>query len=248
MDPSDDCTFWYTNQYQKVNGTFNWSSHIGSFAFPACAVAGVPAASLSATTLNFKKVLIGQTSPPQTVTLANTGSATLNISGISANLDYHISTNTCGATLAAGANCSVSVTFTPTAKGARNGRLTFNDNAPNTPQTVALSGTGQSISLSPTALNFGTVGVGVTTASKSITVSNVGPSTVTFTGFALAGTAPGDYLITANSCGATIAPGASCSVRIAFKPTISGARNARLNVQNNGGGSPAVATLKGVGK
>jgi HYDIN/CFA65/VesB-like, Ig-like domain len=70
---------------------------------------------------------------------------------------------------------------------------------------------------------------------------------VTFTGFALAGAAPGDYLITANSCGATIAPGASCSVRIAFKPTISGARNAKLNVQNNGGGSPAVATLKGIG-
>ena len=247
VDPSDDCTFWYTNQYQKVNGTFNWSSHIGSFAFPTCAVGGVPAVSLSATALNFKKVLIGQTSPPQTVALASTGSATLNISGISANLDYHISINTCGATLAAGANCSVSVTFTPTTKGARNGTLTFNDNAPNTPQTVALSGTGQSISLSPTALNFGTVGVGVTTASKSITVSNVGNTTVTFTGFALAGAAPGDYLITANSCGATIAPGASCSVRIAFKPTISGARNARLNVQNNGGGSPAVATLKGVG-
>jgi len=247
VDPSDDCTFWYTNQYQKVNGTFNWSSHIGSFAFSTCGAGGAPAVSLSATALNFGKVLIGHTSLPKTVTLTNTGNATLNISGISANLDYHISTNTCGATLAAGARCSVSVTFTPTAAGARKGTLTFNDNAPNTPQTVALSGTGQSISLSPTTLNFGTVGVGVTSASKSITVSNVGTTTVTFAGFALAGVAPGDYLITANSCGSTIAPGASCSVGIAFKPTISGARNARLNVQNNGGGSPATATLKGVG-
>src|SRR6266576_2655253 len=91
-------------------------------------------------------------SSAQTITLTNSGNATLNISSIAANLDYHISTNTCGATLAAGANCSVSVTFRPTAKGARKVTLTFNDKAPNTPQTVALSGTGQSISLSPTAL------------------------------------------------------------------------------------------------
>jgi len=184
---------------------------------------------------------------PLTVTLTNTGNATLNISGISANLDYHISTNTCGRTLAAGANCSVSVTFTPTAKNTRQGTLTFNDNAPNSPQTVALSGTGESISLSATALNFGTVGIGVTAASKSVTVSNVGPSAVTFTGFALAGVARGDYLITANSCGATIAPAASCSVSIAFKPTLRGTRNAKLNIQNNGGGSPAAVTLTGVG-
>jgi hypothetical protein len=36
VDPSDDCTFWYTNQYQKVNGSFDWSSHIGSFKFSSC--------------------------------------------------------------------------------------------------------------------------------------------------------------------------------------------------------------------
>jgi len=248
VDPSDDCTFWYTNQYQKANGTFNWNSHIGSFAFSACgAGGGAPVASLSTTALNFKKVLIGQTSPAQTVTLTNTGSAALNISSITADLDYHISANTCGATLAAGANCSVSVTFTPTVKNARKGTLTFSDNAPNTPQTVALSGIGQSISLSPAALNFGTVSVGVTSASQTISVRNVGPASVTFTGFALAGTAPGDYLITANTCGATIAPAANCTIRVAFKPTKTGVRNAKLNVKNNGGASPALATLTGAG-
>jgi hypothetical protein len=36
VDPSDDCTFWYTNQYQKVNFSFDWSSHIGSFKFASC--------------------------------------------------------------------------------------------------------------------------------------------------------------------------------------------------------------------
>jgi hypothetical protein len=36
VDPNDDCTFWYTNQYLKLNGTFNWSTRIASFKFPSC--------------------------------------------------------------------------------------------------------------------------------------------------------------------------------------------------------------------
>ena len=247
VDPSDDCTFWYTNQYEKVNGTFNWSSRIGSFVFSNCGGGGGPAVSLSATTLNFKKVPIGQTSSPKTVTLTNTGTATLNISSITTSGDYHISNNTCGGTVAAGANCAVSVTFTPTKKGTRTGNLTFTDNAPNSPQLVSLTGVGQSIVLSPTSLNFGTVAVGNTSAQKNVTVTNVGTTTVTFTGFAFAGVAAGDYLISANTCGATIAPGANCSVGVKFKPTTTGTRNAKLNVKNDGGGSPSSASLTGTG-
>ena len=247
VDPSDDCTFWYTNQYEKVNGSFNWSSHIGSFVFTSCGGGGGPAVSLSATALNFKKVPIGQTSSPQTVTLTNTGSATLNISSITTSGDYHISNNTCGATVAAGANCAVSVTFTPTKKGKRTGNLTFTDNAPTSPQVVTLTGVGQSITVSPTSLNFGTVAVGSTSPQQNVTVTNVGTTTVTFTGFVFAGTAAGDYLISANTCGATIAPGANCSVEVKFKPTTTGKRSAKLNVKNDGGGSPASVSLTGTG-
>jgi len=247
VDPSDDCTFWYTNQYEKVNGSFNWSSHIGSFVFTSCGGGGGAAVSLSATALNFKKVAIGQTSSPQTVTLTNTGSATLNISSITTSGDFHISNNTCGATVAAGANCAVSVTFTPTKKGTRTGNLTFTDNAPTSPQLVSLTGVGQSIVLSPTSLNFGTVAVGNTSSQQNVTVTNVGTTTVTFTGFVFAGTAAGDYLISANTCGATIAPGANCSVGVEFKPTTTGNRNAKLNVKNNGGGSPESVSLTGTG-
>jgi centrosomal CEP192-like protein/HYDIN/CFA65/VesB family protein len=247
VDPSDDCTFWYTNQYQKVNGTFNWASRIGSFVFTSCGGGGGAAVSLSATLLNFKKVPIGQTSSPQSVTLTNTGTATLNISSIVASGDYHISNNTCGATVAAGANCAVSVTFTPTKKGVRNGALTFTDNAPDSPQTVTLKGTGQSIALSPTSLNFGTVAVGNTSSQQNVTVTNVGTTTVTFTGFVFAGAAAGDYLISANTCGATIAAGANCSVGVKFKPTTTGNRNAKLNVKNNGGGSPSTTNVTGAG-
>ena len=96
---------------------------------------------MSPTALNFKKVPIGQTSAPQVVTLTNVGSADLNISSITANGDFQISNNTCGAILSVGANCKVSVTFTPTKKGARAGTLTFNDNAPGSPQTVTVKST-----------------------------------------------------------------------------------------------------------
>jgi len=247
IDPADDCTFWYTQEYSKTTGRFSWNTRIANFKFTGCGGGGGPAVSLSASALNFKKVGIGQTSAPQTVTLTNVGSATLNISSITASGDFSISNNTCGATVAAGANCAVSVTFTPTKKGKRTGTLAFNDDAPGSPQTVALSGTGQSIVVSPTSLNFGTVAVGNTSSEQIVTVTNLNSITVTFTGFVFAGTAAGDYLISSNTCGATIAGGASCSVGVEFKPTTTGKRSAKLNVKNNGGGSPASASLTGTG-
>jgi hypothetical protein len=36
VDPTDDCTFFYTNEYLKANGSFNWSTQIASFKFPSC--------------------------------------------------------------------------------------------------------------------------------------------------------------------------------------------------------------------
>ena len=247
VDPADDCTFWYTQEYSKTTGSFSWNTRIANFKFTGCGGGGGPAVSLSASALNFKKVGIGQTSAPQTVTLTNVGSATLNISSITTSGDFHISNNTCGATVAAGANCAVSVTFTPTKKGARSGTLSFTDNAPNSPQTVALKGTGQSVVVSPTSLNFGTVAVGNTSSQQNVTVTNLNSITVTFTGFVFAGVAAGDYLISSNTCGATIAGGASCSVGVQFKPTTTGKRNAKLNVKNNGGASPASTSLTGMG-
>jgi hypothetical protein len=248
VDPADDCTFWYTQEYSKTTGPFSWNTRIANFKFAGCGGGvGQAAVSLSASALNFKKVGIGQTSSPQTVTLTNSGTATLNISSITANGDFHISNNTCGATVAVGANCAVSVTFTPTKKGARKGTLSFSDDAPGSPHAVALSGTGQSVVVSPTSLSFGTMAVGSKSTPQTVTVTNLNSITVTFAGIVFAGTSAGDYLISSNTCGAIIAGGASCSVGVAFKPTTTGKRNAKLNVKNNGGGSPASTSLTGTG-
>jgi len=48
IDPVDDCTFWYTNQYQKTTGVFNWSTRIGSFKFPGCSSTPTPDFNLAA--------------------------------------------------------------------------------------------------------------------------------------------------------------------------------------------------------
>jgi hypothetical protein len=97
---------------------------------------------LSPPSLSFGKQAIGTTSAGKSVTVTNTGRAVLNIGGITVSAGFAISANTCGATLSAGKNCSVSVTFTPTQLGSQAGALRFDDNVPNTPQTVALSGAG----------------------------------------------------------------------------------------------------------
>ena len=98
---------------------------------------------LSTTSLTFAGQTVGTTSAPKTVTLNNSGDDWLNIISIVASGDF-AQTNKCGKTLAPGANCTLSVTFKPTAAGSRSGTLTITDNASPATQTVSLLGTGVS--------------------------------------------------------------------------------------------------------
>ncbi len=102
---------------------------------------GAPGAAVSPTSLTFGSQLVQSPSAPQSVTLTNSGGAALSISGITMAGDFS-QANTCGSSVAAGAGCTISVTFTPTQTGARTGSLTIADNASTSPQVVALSGTG----------------------------------------------------------------------------------------------------------
>ncbi len=104
----------------------------------------VPVAGLTPTTLDFGSVTVGDTSPPQTVTLQNTGSDDLAISDISTTGDFSQSNNcpSGSATLAPSVSCTITVVFTPTKKGKQTGSLQITDNAPNSPQQVKLKGTG----------------------------------------------------------------------------------------------------------
>ncbi len=106
---------------------------------------GAPQITFSSNALVFGGQPVGATSPAKTISITNTGSAVLSILSMtisgSNGTDFKL-TSTCGATLPANANCSLSVAFSPGGFGARTAALTFTDNASGTSQTVNLSGTG----------------------------------------------------------------------------------------------------------
>jgi sugar lactone lactonase YvrE len=103
----------------------------------------VPTVALSAASVTFAGQALGTTSAPRTVTLNSSGDDWLNVKSIVASGDF-AQTNKCRATLPPGANCTLSVTFTPRATGTLRGALTITDNAYDSPQTVSLCGTGVS--------------------------------------------------------------------------------------------------------
>jgi sugar lactone lactonase YvrE len=122
-------------------------------------VVTAPVVTLSPTGLTFASQTDGTTSAAQTVKLTNSGNAPLTIASIAASGDFAL-THNCGTGVAAGANCTISVTFTPTAAGTRTGTVTITDNAGNSPQTVSLSGGGEAVSLSTTSTGITIPAVG----------------------------------------------------------------------------------------
>ncbi len=194
--------------------------------------------------LNFGNHVVYTTSAAKTVTVANTGSVTLDISDIVASANFAISKNTCGATLAAGKKCKVSVTFTPTELGPLTGKLTFTDNAPNSPQSVALSGTGiQPTTLTPSSAKYGKQKVGTTSKPKTFTLAN--NQTETLTGIAIS--TAGDFVVSATTCGTSLAAKEKCTISVTFTPTKIGTRTGELNVSDNASNSPQTVSLTGTG-
>jgi Abnormal spindle-like microcephaly-assoc'd, ASPM-SPD-2-Hydin len=141
-------------------------------------------------------------------------------------------TSTCGATLAVGASCTIDVTFTPAATGARSAALAVDTEAVQT--TVALAGSGVApvAVLGPASLAFGNQQVGVSSAAKQVTVTNTGTAPLAITGVSVGGANAADFTLT-NGCGASLAVGASCSVVVTFTPAAPAPRTATLLVATN---------------
>jgi len=210
-----------------------------------------PTVSLSATNLAFGQENMGSTSAAQTVTLSNTGNAALSISSMAlggANSADFAQTSNCGASVAAGASCTISVTFTPSAAGARSASLAITDNATGSPQTVSLSGTGlePAVSLSPSTLTFAKQTTGTTSAGQGVTLKDTGNASLKISSIALSGANPGDFAQT-NNCGSSVAPGASCTISVTFTPTAAGSRSASLEISDNASASPQTVSLSGTG-
>jgi hypothetical protein len=212
-----------------------------------------PVASVVPTSLTFASQLVNTTSGAQAVTLTNTGSATLTINSITltgANAAVFAQTNGCGGTLAAGANCSISVTFTPTAAGAAFAGLAISSNDPVNPTvTVPLSGTGTTpiAGVSPPSLAFGSQQVTTTSVAQTVTLSNTGTATLGSVSIGLTGGNAGDFAQT-NGCGASLAAAGSCTISVTFTPTATGARSTTLRITSSDPVNPTIdVPLSGTG-
>ena len=212
---------------------------------------GTPAAGLSPASLSFASQPVGTTSVAGTATLDNAGTAALSISSVTitgANPGDFAQANNCGSSLPAGSTCTFSITFTPAAGGSRSALLSVADNSAGSPQTVSLSGTGTTAaaSLSPASLSFGNQSVNTTSGVLSATLTNGGNAALSFSSIALTGANPGDFAQT-NTCGTSVAAGASCSISVTFDPTASGSRSASVSFTDNANGSPQSLGLSGTG-
>ena len=205
-------------------------------------------------TLTFPSTAVGSTATTQTVTVAaslKTGYAISALS-VSASGDFARAGGTCGTTVAVGTTCTVIVSFTPTAAGARNGTLSLTHATTLTPITIALSGTGSGAatptpvaSITPTTLTLASTAIGATSAAQNVTVSNTGTGALTLSVIALSNTA--DFIVAGGTCaaGGSVAPGANCTVSVAFRPAAgaTGARTGSLSITHDAAGSPGSVAL-----
>ena len=208
-------------------------------------------ASLAPSTLTFASQAIGDSTAAQTLTLANTGNAALSISSIAisgTNASDFAQTNTCGNSVAASANCLISITFKPSATGTRVATVALTDNAPSSPQSVALTGTiaTTAAEVSPSSLAFGNQQLGTSSGSQSITLTNTGNAALSVSNISISGANAGDFAQT-NNCGSSVAAGSNCAVGVTFAPTAAGSRVATLSVADSAAGSPQVVALSGSG-
>ncbi len=205
-----------------------------------------PAVTLSATSLAFGTQLVKSTSAAQTVTLTNTGFQTLNITSITSSGDF-AQTSNCGSTVAAGANCTITVTFTPTTPNARTGTITITDDAPASPHTVSLSGTGTYVSISPLSLDFGSVQVGTSSTPQNVTLTNTATTSLGIKSISTGGANSADFSQT-NTCGTSVGPNASCTITVTFKPLATGSRTSSLIITDfQAGTATQTVPLSGTG-
>jgi hypothetical protein len=253
-------TYYYLNSggWQVYSGPFSvpysGSYTVHFFSYDKAGNAGTlktvsftikPAVSVSPATLAFGNQVLGTTSTGESVTITNITGSSVSLSAAKASGDYSVSSGTCGATLAAGAHCSITVTFKPSIVGSVSGELTVAySGGVGSPDRIGLSGTGLiPLAASPTSLAFGTVPVGTTSSAQTLTLKNDNPSAALSIDVAYSK----DYAKSGGTCGASVAGGASCTVEVTFTPHQNGAINGAVSVTDGVAQSPLVVALSGSG-
>lgn len=203
--------------------------------------------SVSPATFNFGSVVDGQIKS-QVFTITNTGTASLTVSQLTVSgTGYSASGLNTPATIAAGQSATFSVLFAPTTAGSLAGSVLVASNAPNSPNSVVLSGTGTaasvSITASPTSLSFGNVNAGSSSA-KSVTITNVGNSTVSISQITVSAKDVSPSGITTPM---TLTAGQTATLNLTFAPKAAETVTGNVTVSTSQGSSTVVAiTATGV--
>ena len=211
---------------------------------------GAPGATFSPQSLAFFTV-VNTAAYNQTVILTNSGNAPLTVASLTlggANPgSFSIVSQTCAATLAPGASCTLTVGFTQNTVGSYSATLTATDNATPSTQTVTLTGTMSGIAsatLTPALLAFSAT-AGTASAPQTLTLTNTGSAALTINSIALGGANPALFT-QVTTCGASLPIAASCSISVTFKPSTAGTFTATVSVMDNGAVPTQTAALSGV--
>jgi len=218
-------------------------------AAPTCPAAGAPVIGVAPASFTFAAQNVGSTSAATTITVSNTGTAAASgLSIANSNAAEFPTTNTCPASLANGASCTISATFSPSAAGSRSATLTVNSSAG--AKTVALTGTGTAVATPgvlsmPAPFAFAAQTVGAAGPPHVFSLSNTGGTAVNVSSVASSNAA--EFAISGSTCAGSVAAGASCSFNVTFTPSAAGARSASVTVTSTGTGSPQAIAVSGTG-
>jgi trimeric autotransporter adhesin len=205
-------------------------------------------------TLTFPSEVVGVSSGTMTATVKNTQATPLALKsigtsgflGIFGGADDFSATTNCPLfphTLAGGATCTISVTFTPTAVGLQTGAINLTDNASTPPKGVLLKGTGTApVTVTTNNLTFAAEPVGTTSGAQTVTLNNLSKATLSVSTPVITG----DFAIKSDTC-TSVTAGSHCAIGVTFTPTASGVRTGTLTINDSGLGSPEVVTLMGTG-
>jgi hypothetical protein len=201
--------------------------------------------------------LIGTTSAAKVATFTNASGVPITFSkidseGLNQN-DFGLTT-TCpvnSGSLAPGASCTATLTFTPTITGGETTTLVFYGSFTLAKQGSLISGKGTAVKVSPTTLSFPTTTVGQTSTAMNVTFQNAGSTPMNISSVTFVGTYGRDFSLQSNTCGfpgGSVAANSSCTLSVVFSPSATGARTATMNIGDPDPTGPQAITLNGTGQ
>ncbi len=210
--------------------------------------APVPQLTVSRTNLSFGSISVN-TSSAQSLTLTSSGSAPLTVNTATVTgTGFSLTGGTLPATLNPGQSITLELQFAPVATGSSTGQLTINSNASPATVNVPLSGSSTDVpvpqlTVSNASLAFGDVTIN-TSSTQTLTLRSTGTSPVVINSTSLSGSG---FAVTGGALPATLNPGQSMTLQVAFTPTAAGAATGQLTINSNSSSGASTIALTGSG-